>query len=300
MDAFHLSNNKTVLNDQPINKGDSLPRLRKPYLSIRPSTGWAALNLQQIWQFKDLLLTFAERDVKLRYRQTALGVLWVILQPLMAAGIFSFVFGKVAAMPSDGLPYFIFAYAGLLGWNAFSSTFTKASNCLVQHSGLISKIFFPRLILPLSTTLSTFIDFGVALALMAVVMVVRGINPGIGILLLPVWLLLIVMLGLGLGLFAATLMVAYRDVQFVLPVLVPFVMYASPVAYAVSAVPEHLRTFYFLNPLSGLLEAFRWSLLGRGEMTWNYVAYSAIMTTVIFVSGAFYFKKMERRFADVI
>ena len=272
----------------------------KAHLTIRPTSGWQALNVREIWQFRDLLVTLAGRDIKLRYRQTALGVLWVIVQPLLAAGIFSFVFGKVAKLPSDGVPYFIFAYAGLLGWTAFSNTLTKTSFCLIQNSHLVSKVFFPRLVLPLSTVVSTMIDFAVALLMMVVLMVVYHITPHVGLLLLPVLLALLVLLALGVGLYAAALTASYRDVQYVMPVFLQMLLYASPVSYAVSAVPASLRHFYFLNPLSGLLEAFRWSLLGRGAVPWGFVAYSAVVTVVVFIIGAFAFKKMERRFADVI
>jgi len=272
----------------------------KPYLTIKPTSGWQAINLRELWQFRDLLVTLAQRDVKLRYRQTALGALWVLLQPLMAAGIFSFVFGKVAKLPSDGLPYFVFSYAGLLGWNAFSSTLTKASGCLLQNANLVSKVYFPRLVLPLSVVFSTLIDFAVALGLMAVLMAVYHVVPTAALLLLPVWLALIVLLAVGVGLYAAALTVTYRDVQYVLPVVTQFLLYASPVAYAVSAVPAHLRLVYFVNPLSGLLEAFRWSLLGTGHLDARIVAYSVAVTMLVFVGGALSFKKMERKFADVI
>ena len=272
----------------------------RPYLTIKPTSGWQAINLRELWQFRDLLLTLAQRDVKLRYRQTALGALWVLLQPLMAAGIFSFVFGKVAKLPSDGLPYFVFAYAGLLGWNAFSSTLTKASGCLLQNANLVSKVYFPRLVLPLSVVFSTLIDFAVALGLMVVLMVVYHVAPTLALLLLPVWLALIVLLAVGVGLYASALTVTYRDVQYVLPVVTQFLLYASPVAYAVSAVPAHLRLVYFVNPLSGLLEAFRWSLLGTGHLDARIVAYSVAVTLLVFAGGALAFKKMERKFADVI
>ncbi len=289
-----LADAKIPTDPEPIHETEA------PHLVIRPSSGWAALDLKQIWLYRDLLMTLASRDVKLRYRQTALGIIWVILQPLMAAGIFSFVFGKVAKLPSEGVPYIVFSYAGLLAWNAFNSTLTRASSVLVANSGLISKVYFPRLVLPLSTVPSTLIDFGVALGMMAVLMVIYGIVPGIGILLVPLWLALILMIAVGFGLYTSALMVSYRDVQYVLPVVTQMLLYASPIAYAVSAVPENLRAYYFLNPLSGLLEAFRWSMIGRGELNWGYVAYSAIFAILVFIGGAFSFKKMERRFADVI
>lgn len=279
---------------------NTLNQVEKPYLSIRPTSGWQALNVSELWQFRDLLLTLAVRDVKLRYRQTALGVLWVIAQPLLAAGIFTFVFGRVAKLPSDGIPYFVFAYAGLLGWTAFSNTVAKASNCMIQNSHLVSKVFFPRLVLPLATVVSALIDFGVALGMMIVLMVIHHIHPHLGLLLLPLWLALLVMLAIGIGLYAAALTVSYRDVQYIMPVFLQMLLYASPVPYAVSAVPVSLRPIYFLNPLSGLLEAFRWSLLGRGHVSWEHVAYAVAVTVIVFVAGAYAFKKMERRFADVI
>jgi lipopolysaccharide transport system permease protein len=279
----------------------SLEKTEEPYLIIRPASRWAAVNILEIWHFRDLLLTLAGRDVKLRYRQTALGAAWVILQPLIAAGIFSLVFGQVAKLPSDGLPYFLFSYAGLLGWNAFNTTLTKSSSCLIQNSQLISKVFFPRLLLPLSTLFSTLIDFGVALGMMAVLLVVYGVTPRFGpLLLLPLWLLLTLLLAVGIGLFSSALMVTYRDVQYVMPVLTQFLLYASPVAYSVTAVPKHLHLFYALNPLSGLIEAFRWSLLGTGALTSGQVAYSAIVAIAVFTFGAFSFRAMEERFADVI
>ena len=287
----------TLENLTPLNENSAPAR---PFLTIQPTSGWQAINLRELWQFRDLLVTLAQRDVKLRYRQTALGALWVVLQPLMAAGIFSFVFGKVAKLPSDGLPYFLFSYAGLLGWNAFSATLGKSSGSLLGNAGLVSKVYFPRLVLPLSVVFSTLIDFAVALSLMAVLMVVYHVAPTAGLLLLPVWLALIILLAVGVGMYASALTVTYRDVQYVLPVLTQFLLYASPIAYAVSAVPPHLRFVYFLNPLSGLLEAFRWSLLGTGHLNIAQVGYSAGVTVLVFLGGAFSFKKMERKFADVI
>jgi lipopolysaccharide transport system permease protein len=272
----------------------------RPYLKIRPSSGWRALDLAQVWQYRDLLLTLAKRDIKLRYRQTFLGVLWVVFQPLMAAGIFSFVFGKVASLPSDGIPYFMFSFAGLLGWNLFSNTVGKAGGSLLGNAHLISKVFFPRIILPLSSVVSTLIDFAVALAMLAVLMAIYHVAPSSSLLLLPVWLTLLLMLGLGAGLLTSAMGVTYRDIGYIVPVLTQFLLYASPVAYATSAVPPRLRVYYFLNPLSGLLDAFRWSLLGRGEIQWGCVAYSMVFCVALFALGALMFKRMERKFADVI
>jgi len=278
----------------------------KPFLKIRPTSGWAALNIGEAWQFRDLLFSLAGRDVKLRYKQTALGVAWVVLQPLLAAGIFSFVFGKVARLSSGGVPYFLFSYCGLLAWNTFGNTLTKTSTCLIGNAQLISKVYFPRVILPFSTVPSTLIDFSVAMAMLAVLMPLYGIVPGIGILLLPVWLFLILLLAVGVGLIASALSVSYRDVQYILPVITQLLLYASPVAYSaqsvIDKVSHKLLVMYYLNPLTGLLEAFRWSLLGSagGSLQWKSLAYSTAVCVVTFILGMFAFKMMERKFADVI
>lgn len=269
-------------------------------MTLRASSGWVALNLREVWRFRDLLLTLAQRDLRLRYKQTALGVVWVVLQPLMAAGIFSFVFGKVAQMPSDGLPYFLFSYAGLMGWNLFSATVTKISGSLVGNAHLISKVFFPRLVLPLSSIPSVLIDFGVAVGMMAVLMVLYGVVPGWGLLLAPLLIAVLVLFATGIGLCTASLTVSYRDVAYVLPVALQILLYASPVAYAVSAVPEHLRFWYQLNPLSGLLEAMRFSILGRGAFDGAQLGYAAGASLIVMAIGLYSFKRMERRFADII
>ena len=273
---------------------------RRPHFTIRPSRGWVALNLREMWQFRDLMFALAARDVKLRYKQTALGVIWVVLQPLMAAGIFSFVFGTVAKLPSGGIPYFLFSYAGLLGWNLFSSVLTKVSGSLVGNAHLISKVFFPRLILPLSSLPSSLLDFAVAAVMLGVLMVIYQVTPGWGILLLPVWLALLLMIATGVGLFATSLMVSYRDVGYVLPVALQILLYASPIAYAVSAVPERLRFWFGMNPLSSLFEAIRWSAFGQGALDLTLLVYSASCAVFVLVVGIFGFKRMERKFADII
>ena len=273
----------------------------KPHLTIQPTAGWQAINLRELWQFRDLLTTLAQRDVKLRYRQTALGVVWVVLQPLISAGIFSFVFGRVAKLPAPhGVPYLVFSYAGMLAWNAFSATLTKTSGCLLQNSNLVSKVYFPRLALPLSTVFSTLIDFSVALMMMVVLMVINHVVPTLAVLLLPVWLLLVMLLAMGVGLYTSALMVSYRDVQFILPVLTQFLLYASPIAYSAALIPAKYKLIFDMNPLTGLLEGFRWSLLGTAHPAWGTVGYAAAVSVVVFVLGAFSFKKMERKFADVI
>jgi lipopolysaccharide transport system permease protein len=270
-------------------------------VTLRPSRGWQPVNVGELLRFRDLLFELASRDVRLRYKQTAVGVVWVLMQPIAAAGIFSFVFGVMAGLRVDGMPYFVFSFSGVLAWNVFSSTLAKASASMVGNAALVSKVYFPRLILPLSTVASTLIDLVVSLAMLALLFVVYGVVPGAPIVLLPLWLGLLLMLSLGLGLAGAALTVSYRDVQYVLPVLLPFVLYASPVAYRVSDVPAAYRAqFYLVNPLASLVEGFRWSVLGTAAPPWIFVVYSAVIACLALSMGAAMFRRMERTFADVI
>ncbi len=272
----------------------------RPHLTIRPSRGWTALNLREIWSFRDLLLTLAGRDLKIRYKQTALGVIWVVLQPLLAAGVFSFVFGAVAGLPSGGTPYLVFSFAGLLGWTFFSNVLTKVSSCLVGNAQLISKVFFPRLVLPLSGLGSCVVDLAVSLAMMAVLLLIYRLIPSRTLLLFPVSLAILAGLATGVGLWAAALMVSYRDVAYILPVLLNILLYASPVAYSVSAVPVRLQWVYSLNPLTPPLEAIRSGLLGLPFSEERGLVISGVVAFVLLTVGLYAFKRMERRFADVI
>jgi len=271
-----------------------------PHIVIRPPSRWASVDVREVWEFRDLLTRFAIRDLKRRYKQTALGVVWVLLQPLLTAGIFSFVFGQVAGLPSDGVPYFAFAYAGMMSWSLFSASVTKISGSLIGNAQLISKVFFPRLVLPLSTLGSTIVDFVIALAMGVVVVLAAGVTPTAALLLLPLWTIVALMLGAGIGLVAAALMVSYRDVAYVVPVAVQMLLYASPVAYSMSAVPERAQRIVGLNPLTGLMEAFRWSMLGTAAPSPALVAYTLAAAGVVFFVGTLVFTRMERRFADVI
>ena len=272
----------------------------RPYLTLRPSRGWTALNLPEIWKFRDLLVSLAQRDLKLRYKQTALGIVWVLLQPLLAAGVFSFVFGIVFKAPSGGVPYLVFSFAGLLGWNFFSNVLSKVSGCLVGNSQLISKVFFPRLVLPLSCVGSCVVDLGVASGMMALLLVVYHVVPSVTLLLFPLWLLILTALAMGLGLWTAALMVTYRDVQYILPVFLNILLYASPVAYSATAVEERYRWVYQLNPLTPPLDAMRASLLGAAFPSALSLGISAGIACVILAGGLYAFKRMERSFADVI
>jgi homopolymeric O-antigen transport system permease protein len=271
--------------------------------TLRPTTGWVALDLRELIAFKDLVLELARRDVKLRYRQTVLGVAWVVLQPVVASGVLYFAFGVVAgARPQQGTSLFLFTFAGLLAWNLFGVTLSKTSLSLVGNSYLISKVYFPRLVLPLSGTLSTLLDFCVSLAVLVVLLAMYGIAPGWTVLLLPVWLALILSLALGAGFVAAALTVDYRDIQHILPILIPFMLYASPVAYDVSQIPPGYQAVYYLiNPLAGLIAAFRASLLPGSAIPPGWaIVWSATLAVSLFLFGAAVFRRMERKFADAV
>jgi lipopolysaccharide transport system permease protein len=246
----------------------------------------------------------AVRDVKLRYRQTALGAIWVIIQPLMSAGLLAFIFNTVAKLPSEDVPYFVLTLAGQLGWNVFSGTLGKASGSIVAHSGMISKVYFPRMLLPLSSILGSLLDFGVGMLALIGLLIYYGIAPGIAVLLLPFWISLLLMLGVGLGLTASALMVTYRDVGHILPVLTTLLMYASAVPYslkvALDRVGPQFHIFFFINPLSGIIEGLRWSLLGTTAPQAQYVLYSAVCAVAVLFGGLMLFKRLESNFADVI
>ncbi len=249
---------------------------------------------------RDILYTFADRDLRLRYRQTALGVAWVVIQPLIAAGIFTFVFGTVAHLSSDGKPYLLFTFAALTGWNLFSGVLTRASACLVGNANLVSRIYFPRLLLPLSVVPAAIVDFLVSLGMFVVLLAVYRVAPTAALLTLPFWMLLLSAGAFGAGLVATSLMVQYRDVQFVLPVATQLLLYASPVAYAASRVPEKWHTLYYLNPLVAAIEGLRWSLLGTPAPSAGSVVYASVVAVLAVIAGAVVFRRMERGFADVI
>ena len=276
----------------------------KPYLVIEPVSGWRSLRLHDVWEFRDLLFSLGMRDVKLVYKQTLLGVLWVVLQPLIGAGIFTFVFGMLADMPTGDLPYFVFAFAGMLGWTLFSTTLNGASTVMVTNAHLVSKIYFPRLILPLSSAFQPVVNFGVGLALMLVLLLIYQIAPGWQLALLPVATGLLLMFALGIGFWCSSIMVSYRDLRFVIPVAVQFLLYASPVGYSLAAinekVPVKYQTAYMLNPLASLTEFFRWTILGEGTLNVGWLSYSIAASIIVFIAGAFAFRRAERGFADVI
>jgi lipopolysaccharide transport system permease protein len=271
-----------------------------PVLVLRPGSARSLGIVADLWAFRDLLWSLADRDLRLRYRQTVLGVAWVVLQPVLGALILTFVFGVVAGLESDGAPYYLFTFASLAGWALFAGVLTRSSGSLVQNSPLIGKVWFPRVVLPASTIPAALLDLAVGLVVLALLMLWSGVAPGAAVLLLPLWVLGLAILALGLGLVGAALMVSYRDVQHVLPVAVQLLLYASPVAYAVSNVPEGYRTLFYMNPLAPLLEGLRASLLGTPMPPAWATAWAAGVAVAAFVVGAIVFTRLERRFADVI
>jgi lipopolysaccharide transport system permease protein len=271
-----------------------------PTTVIVPPGRLALPRWSEVWEAREVLYRFAQRDILLRYRQTVVGVAWVLIQPLFSAGIFAIVFGQVAKLSSGSVPYFIFSYVGMLAWNLFSGTVTRAAPSLVSNQALVSKVFFPRMLVPLSTAASVLLDFVVSFALGVVLLFLYGINPGWPVLLVPVWVLLIVLLSLGIGLVASALMVRYRDVGYILPWVVQILLYSAPVAYTVDAVPAHLRGLFEANPLTWMLELFRWSMLGQqAPPLWQAFGFAAVALAAFF-AGAMAFQTWEREFADVI
>jgi lipopolysaccharide transport system permease protein len=271
------------------------------HLRIRPSTGFVGPDFAECWNFRGLLAALAVRDIKLRYRQTALGVAWVILQPLLASGVLAFVFGTIAGVTKPGRSsVFIFVLGGFIGWTLFSATCTRASQSLLQHSMLISKVFFPRLILPASAAVSGLLDAGVGLAFFVLLRLLNGPSFGLEIITLPIWLAFLLIFALGIGLISAALSIRYRDVQHITPVFIQLLFYASPVAYQSAAVPEKWRGIFSLNPLAPLFEGLRWSLLGEGVVRLSAVLYLLFVALLVLVLGLLLFRRAEREFADVI
>ena len=273
---------------------------RRPVVVITASRGWAGLNLRELWQYRDLLLILAGRDVKLRYKQTALGITWVILQPLVAALIFAVIFGRFAQLPSDGTPYLLFVFCGLLPWNYFAGVLARAGNSLITDARLISKVYFPRLLIPLASTGAVLIDFAVSLAVLVVLMGFYRVAPTWHLVALPFILALTTLLATGVSLWLAALNVRYRDFSYAMPFLIQVWLYATPIAYAASIVPERWRLLYALNPAVGFVEGFRWALLGRSALTPGMLATTTIIAALVFVGGAYFFRRIERGFADVV
>ncbi|MBA2706716.1 MAG: ABC transporter permease [Gemmatimonadaceae bacterium] len=274
--------------------------VRRPTVVIEPATGWSAINFRELWTYRDLLRILAGRDVKLRYKQTGLGITWVILQPVVAALIFTVMFGRFARLPSDGHPYIVFAFSGIIAWNYFAAVLQRAGNSLITDARLITKVYFPRLAIPLASTFSAMIDLAVSLGVMTVLMVIYGVAPTWRLLLLPVFIILTAVTATGVSLWLSALNVRYRDFVHAMPFMLQVWMLASPVAYATSIVPEKWRVLYGLNPAVAFVEGFRWSILGDSSVTPQMLMITSAVALVVFVGGAFFFRRVERGFADSV
>lgn len=269
-------------------------------IRIESTSSWTDLKLNELWEFRELLYFLIWRDVKVRYKQTVLGAGWAVLQPFVTMVIFTVVFGNLAKIPSDGLPYPIFAYTALLPWTYFSQALNRTGASLVSNAGVIKKVYFPRLITPIAAAVSPMVDFAIAFGILVGMLAWFGIVPGMAILALPLFLLLAFVTALAVGLFASALNVRYRDVGYLIPFLTQIWMFLSPVLYPVSLVPEKWRFLYGLNPMAGVIEGFRWALLGSENPDFSVISVSSAAILLLLILGIFYFKRVERFFADVI
>ncbi|MFG0262608.1 MAG: ABC transporter permease [Novipirellula sp. JB048] len=269
-------------------------------IRIQPAQGWMPLRLGELWEYRELLYFLTWRDIKVRYKQTLLGAAWAIIQPLSTMVVFTLFFGKLAKIPSDGVPYPIFSFAALVPWTFFANAVAASSNSLVQGSNLLKKVYFPRLALPISTVLGGIVDFALAFSVLLLMMLYFGILPSWNILVLPFLLLLAFMTSLGVGLWLSAMNVRYRDIRYVLPFIVQLWMFATPVVYPSSMLEQPWRTLYGINPMVGVVEGFRWALAGTDTAPGPMIAVSTVVSILILISGAFYFRRMEKSFADVV
>jgi len=265
---------------------------------IEPPRGWLELRLHELWEYRELLYFFVWRDLKVRYKQTVVGVLWVVLQPLMTMGVFTIFFGRLAKLPSEGLPYPVFYFAALVPWAYFATALANCTNIVVMNQHVITKVYFPRLILPMAAVSSGLVDFAIGLAVMIILTLSFGIHPPVTVVLLPVFLLLAVLTALGVGLWTSALNALYRDVASIVPFVVQFWMLASPVAYPSSLVPARWRWLYGLNPMAGVIDGFRWALTGHGRPPGPMLFASAAMVVVVVLGGLFFFQRVEGTVAD--
>ena len=266
---------------------------------IRPQKGWRLIDLKELREYKDLFYFLVWRDIKIRYAQSVLGVGWAVIQPVFTMIVFTIVFGKLAKIGSDGVPYAIFSFTALVPWTYFSTALTGASGSLVAGAGMLTKVYFPRIIIPMAPVLGKLVDFGIALLLLFGMMIWFKTMPTIWVLTLPLLILLMMLSATGLGMWLTALSIQYRDIKYGMSFAVRLLMYAAPVVYPASLIPDKYRFFYGLNPMAGVIEGFRSALLGTRPMPWDLIAVGSITALVIAITGAFYFRRMERIFADV-
>jgi len=283
-----------------LDKIEQVDTAAAPVTVIRPPKGWIPVNLRELWAYRELLYFFTWRDLKVRYKQTLFGFAWAIIQPVFMMIIFSLFFGALAKIPSEGIPYPLFSYAAVLPWTLFSEGLSRSSNSLVQDANLLQKVYFPRLLMPLSGVLSPVVDFAIAFVVLIALMLYFGYYPSVMMLLILPFLLLELMLATGIGMWLSAINVEYRDVRYAIPFLIQIGLFASPVVYPVTFVPERFQAVYgLLNPMAGIIEGFRWAILGTKPPSYLIIASIAIIV-VILVSGAFYFRRREKAFADVV
>lgn len=300
VDAKVIDKMETVYKDLPQigeYRGDSQ---EITWLEIRPTSGWFSLDLRELWAYRELAYFLAWREIKVRYKQTAIGVAWAVLQPLAMMAVFTVFFGKLGNLPSDGIPYPLFTFAALLPWQLFSRTITECTNSLVADQRLITKVYFPRIIIPLATTLSAIVDFAISAGLLVALMLFYGVMPGMEIVWLPVFILLMLIAALGVGFWLSALNVEYRDVKHALPFINQFWLFVTPVVYSSSLVPERWQLLYGLNPMVGVIEGFRWALLGAGKGPSPMLIVSAVIAVALFVTGIIWFHRREETFVDTL
>lgn len=288
-----------VAEDRILTRGEAGAPAREPTMRIRPRPGWRAVDFRELWRYRELLYFQALRDIKIRYKQSALGAGWAVLQPVLTMVVFSLFFGRLASIPSGGVPYPITTFAALLPWTLFAYALTQSSNSLVDNAEVVKKVYFPRLIMPIASTISGLLDFLIAFVVLLVLMAAYSIAPTVAVLALPFFVLLAVAAALAVGLWLSALNVQYRDVRYTTAFLTQFLLFLTPVAYQSSLVPDAWLPLYSLNPMVGVVDGFRWALLGQ-EAPGPSLAISTAATAVLLVGGLYYFRRMERRFADII
>ena len=278
----------------------SVERSELPHTRIEPSKGWISLGLKDLWQYRELLFFLSWRDIKVRYKQTTLGAAWAVIQPLFTMLVFTLFFGRLAKVPSDGIPYPLFSYTALLPWQLFAYALTESSNSVVANERLITKVYFPRLVVPLASILAGLVDFAIAFTLVIGMMVWYGVRPTWAVLTLPFFVILAMAAALGVGLWLSALNVQYRDVRYTLTFIVQFWLLASPVAYSSTLVPVRWRPLYGLNPMAGVIEGFRWALLGKAQAPGAMLWVSVVIVALVLAGGLYYYRRMEKTFADLV
>jgi len=272
----------------------------RPFVRRQARPGWRAINFAELWQYRELLIFYAIRDIKVRYKQTILGAAWAVLQPVLTMVVFSIFFGRLAGLPSDGIPYPVFTFCALLPWQLFAFALTQSSNSLVQDAQVLTKVYFPRLIIPFGSVVAGLVDFAIAFVVLVGMMLYFDIVPGPAILTLPLFVLLALAAALAVGLWLSALNVKYRDVRYTTTFLAQFWLFVTPVAYSSSLVPTQWQAIYAINPMVGVVEGFRWALLGKASPPGPMLIVSVTATAILLVCGLFYFRRMEKSFADIV